>query len=140
MLVVDGMCVRVMMKTGKKNRCEALAKRLFRRWVRAVAFARSGVSHAAAYRRYGLRRNEFREAFFDLDEPRGEVRLWRRAKRTAVRRLEQEIAAVAIRVSVSFPDWGRDRVARAVRERGFAVGASTVRRMLLRYEERRRAS
>jgi len=124
----------------KKDRCEALARRLFRRWVRAVEFARAGVSHAAAYRRYGLGRNEFRAACFDLDEPRGEERLWRRAKRTAVRRLQQEIEAAAVRLAFSFPELGRDRLAQVMRERGFAVGASTVRRMLLRCGEWRRAS
>lgn len=133
------MCVMTT-RHRKRDRCEVLARRLFRRWMRAVEYARSGASHAAAYRRYSLGRNEFREAIFDLDEPRGEERLWRRAKRTAVRRLQREIEATAVRLAFSFPELGRGRLAEVMRERGFPVGASTVRRMLQRCGEWRRAS
>ena len=124
----------------KKDRCEALARRLFRRWVRAVEYARACASQVAAYRKFGLGRNEFREALFDLEEPRGEERLWRRAKRTAVRRLQRDIETAALHLAYSLPEWGRGRLARAMREQGFGVGASTVRRVLQRYGAWRRAS
>ncbi len=117
---------------ASKDKLERYARRLWARWLRAVRAADTAPSMAEVGRRYGLLHKDIQRARRMLDEPRGMVRLLQRARRAAPRRLRAEMEAAVLHLARAEPQWGRKRLARAVRDRGFAVCPMTVRRVLRR--------
>ncbi len=116
----------------RKDRIERHARRLFRRWQRAVRVAESGAESAEVCRRYKLKRKDVQRARRILAGVDGASELWARAKRAAPRRLSAVIETAVLDLSCREPQWGRKRLARAMADRGLSVCPMTVRRVLRR--------
>lgn len=117
-----------------RDRLERYAQRLWRRWLRVARYAEETTMVDAMLRFRIAHHQEVRRALDDVRAGRvGLVRMLARARRTARRRMQARIEREVIRVALSVgAGQGRETIARAVRRAGYGVGASTVRRILMR--------
>ncbi|MEM6296513.1 MAG: hypothetical protein AAGA54_34925 [Myxococcota bacterium] len=114
------------------DKLERFARRLYRRWVRAGAFALEYCVVAASMR-FGIEERRLRYVVEDLRNGRaGLVRLLARARRTARSRLRGDIEAAVIQLAHTFPHHSVVRLTKDVRHAGYNIGRTTVMRILKR--------
>ncbi len=123
-----------------KDKLEQYARRLFRRWQRAVRDAVwMDVSMGEVARRYGLPLKDVKIARRTLRE-KGAVALLERARRTARRRMASQVESAVLHLSCIEPQWGRKRLAKELHRRGYCVCPMTTRRVLVRHGRWREVS
>ena len=117
-----------------RDRLERCALKLWRRWLRMARYALQ-TTRTDAQLRYRIRNHqEVRKAVEDyLAGPEGLRHMLQRARRTVRVRMQARIEQEILRVAFSMgPRDGRGAIARAVRRAGYAIGESTVWRVLRR--------
>ncbi|MGH1348911.1 MAG: hypothetical protein ACRBN8_45685 [Nannocystales bacterium] len=121
------------MNTEQPDHLERYARCLWKRWLRAARYAQQ-TSVVDAVLRYRFKdHQEVRKAVRDVVAgPEGLIYMLRRARKAARYRLKNEVEDLAIRIAFSMPTGSRDAIAKAVRQAGYAVSPSTIRRVLLR--------
>lgn len=121
------------MKTEKPDRLERYARCLWKRWLRAARYAQE-TSVVDALLRYRFKdHQEVRKAVRDvIAGPEGLVYMLHRARKAARYRLKEEVEDLAVRIAFATPFGGRDVIADKVRQAGYAVSPSTIRRVLMR--------
>ena len=119
------------MNESVKDRHEHLARKLWKRWLRAARCAED-VSVTEALRRYRLKtRGEVYRAVRDLRAGReGWEHMLGRARNTTRHRMRQEVEALVLRLALAMPEAGRSEIADAVRRAGYRVSVAAVGRML----------